>query len=799
MVHKMDKKICFLLLFILFFSALTVSNVFADTIIDNRDATTSSTGTWSVSNGSGSNGVDSVFSRKDTAVTPTFTWYFTPSQSGNYQVSMWWTYRDSRSTSVPVDIEYSGGTASAVVNQKLNGSTWNVFGTYPFVAGVSYKVTVTAQPIPASSSTTCADAVKFVLGDTQSYTISATAGSGGSISPSGGVSVPNGADQAFTITPNSGYHIVDVIVDGSSVGAVQSYTFYAVTSNRTIAATFAVDNPSQETIIDNRDAATSRTGTWSVSSGSGSYGVDSVFSRKDTTVTPTFTWNFTPAQSGNYQVSMWWTYRDSRSTSVPVDIEYSGGTASAVVNQKLNGSTWNVLDTYPFVAGVSYKVTVTAQPIPASSSTTCADAVRFAYLGGGTGNTIPVATIVSINPNPALPGQTVTFSGSGTDGDGNETIKGYSWRSSLLSNPLSDQASFSTSALSEGHHIIYFQVQDDKGAWSQEVSRTLDVSAQTSNTEHIYIGLLYGGYEAQYISALKAIGAKQQGDLWNYTNPGNNKTFIIHFIRDIESTKQAMYSEGAHIILQGHSNYGLGAVYSTDEENKQQIIDNIYYMDDDRIFNVSSPWIAMNIKSCIESHSFPNWWPVFKDGTSAVMPYVHGDPQGDPPYNYYITYQVPGDTTYYQVRGIQRFPDSGKPAWYSPIGAPPSPANPDHLQYYITNTDNSPVTRLCGTRICPRPHYGSKTIVFRKELEVDQAKLKYKRMLYCSCTTGSYYMYAFHRGFMFYSVLAAGGTAAPVYLKAYLEGKSDHEIWKEMQAVDPKFDYYDFSKRPSEQ
>jgi hypothetical protein len=394
----------------------------------------------------------------------------------------------------------------------------------------------------------------------------------------------------------------------------------------------------------------------------------------------------------------------------------------------------------------------------------------------------------------------VTFVGEGTDSDGNETVKGYNWRSSLLSNPLSNQASFNTSALSEGHHIIYFKVQDDKDAWSQEVSRALDVSAQTSNTEHIYIGVLFGGYEGQFLSALKAVGAKQEGDLWKYTNTGNNKSFIIHFIEDIGSTIQAMYSEGAHIILQGHSNYGLGAVYSTDEENEQGVIDDIYCMDDDRIFNVSTPWVALNIKSCIESHSFPNWWPEFKDGTSAVMPYVHGDPQGDPPYNYYITYQVPGDSTFYKIRGLQRFSDSGKPAWDStPNGAHPSPANSGHLQYYITNTDTSPVTRLCGTRICPRPHYGSKTIVFRKELEVDQAKLKFKRMLYCSCSTGIYYLDALHHGLMFYTVAAAGGTAAPVYLKAYLEGKSDQEIWSLMQAVDPKFDYYDFSKRPSEQ
>jgi hypothetical protein len=772
-------------------ATFAVDNLSQETIIDNHDTATSKTGTWSVSSGSGSYGVDSVFSRKNTTATPTFTWNFTPSQSGDYQVSMWWTYRDSRSTSIPVDIEYSGGTASVVVNQKLNGSTWNVLGTYPFAAGVSYKVTVTAQPIPTSESTTCADAVKFAP-ITQTYTISATAGSGGSISPSGAVSVPDGADQTFNITTSAGYHIADVVVDGGSEGVIQSYTFYDVTSDHTIAATFAVDNPSQDPIIDNRDAATSHAGTWSVSSGGGSYGVDSVFGRNGAT----FTWHFTPSQNGNYQVSMWWTYRDSRSTSVPVDIEYSGGTARVVVNQKLNGSTWNVLSAYPFVAGVSYNVTVTAQPIPASSSTTCADAVKFAYLGGGTGNIAPQAVIVSINPNPALPGQTVTFAGSGTDSDG--TITGYSWRSSN-GEVLSTSATFSKT-FSEGSYTIYFKVKDNQGAWSPEVNRTLQVSSQTSNIEHIYIGPLYDSAKTFYYAVLKTVGAKQEGDIWKYTNTSQNKTYNIHFLEDIESTRQAMYAEGAHIILQGHANYGLGGVYSTIEENTQGKVYDLYYMDDDRLLNWSSPWIALNVESCIESHAFPNWWPVFKDGTTAVMPYVHGDPQGDPPYNYYITYQVPGDSMFYKVRGLRRFPDSGKPAWYSADGGLPSPANPDHLQYYITNTDTSPVTNLCGSRICPRPHYGKKTIVFRSGLDVEIAKLKYKRMLYTSCTSGIYYLDTFHRGLMFYSVVGVGGGPSTMaYLKAYLEGKSDHEIWEIMQAAEPAWDYYDFSKRPSEQ
>jgi hypothetical protein len=71
--------------------------------------------------------------------------------------------------------------------------------------------------------------------------INASASAGGSISPSGSVKVSQGVSQSFTITPNTGYHIADVLVDGSSVGAVSSYNFENVTVNHTIAATFAVD------------------------------------------------------------------------------------------------------------------------------------------------------------------------------------------------------------------------------------------------------------------------------------------------------------------------------------------------------------------------------------------------------------------------------------------------------------------------------------------------------------------------------------------------------------------------------
>jgi hypothetical protein len=72
------------------------------------------------------------------------------------------------------------------------------------------------------------------------YNITASAGTNGAISPSKSISVNYGGSQTFNITANTGYYIVDVRVNGSSVGAVSSYTFSNVQSAYTISATFAL-------------------------------------------------------------------------------------------------------------------------------------------------------------------------------------------------------------------------------------------------------------------------------------------------------------------------------------------------------------------------------------------------------------------------------------------------------------------------------------------------------------------------------------------------------------------------------
>ena len=93
---------------------------------------------------------------------------------------------------------------------------------------------------------------KLTVDERPVYTIKATAGSHGSITPSGNVDVLHGGSQTFTIAANSGYAISNVKIDGVSIGAVKSYTFENITENHTIEVTFmkANGNPQTGVMVD---------------------------------------------------------------------------------------------------------------------------------------------------------------------------------------------------------------------------------------------------------------------------------------------------------------------------------------------------------------------------------------------------------------------------------------------------------------------------------------------------------------------------------------------------------------------
>ncbi|HTX67822.1 MAG TPA: hypothetical protein VMH50_01565 [Thermoleophilia bacterium] len=137
------------------------------------------------------------------------------------------------------------GSISPATAQPVN---WNGSQTFTITPNANYHVAdvlVDGSSVGAVTTYTFSNvAANHTISATfaiVTYTISASAGANGSISPDGDTSVDYGSDLLMTITPATGYHVADVLVDGSSVGAVTSYTFTSVTANHTISATFAID------------------------------------------------------------------------------------------------------------------------------------------------------------------------------------------------------------------------------------------------------------------------------------------------------------------------------------------------------------------------------------------------------------------------------------------------------------------------------------------------------------------------------------------------------------------------------
>lgn len=113
------------------------------------------------------------------------------------------------------------------------------------------------------------------------YTIAATAGNGGTITPAGNTTVAYNGTQNYTITANTGYHVSDVVVDGASVGAVNTYSFTNVTADHAIYAAFELN---QYTVTVNAPAH----GTITPGSMTVQYGATPSF-----VITPDFGYNVT--------------------------------------------------------------------------------------------------------------------------------------------------------------------------------------------------------------------------------------------------------------------------------------------------------------------------------------------------------------------------------------------------------------------------------------------------------------------------------------------------------------------------
>ena len=145
-------------------------------------------------------------------------------------------------------ITASAGSNGAISPSGAVSVTQGASQTFTFTPNTGYvadQMTHDGTTEAAGSSYTftnvqAAHTISVTFKTVPTYTITASAGSNGTISPNGAVSVTQGANQTFAITPNSGYQVLAVTVDGTNMGAVTTYTFSSVTAAHTISATFAI-------------------------------------------------------------------------------------------------------------------------------------------------------------------------------------------------------------------------------------------------------------------------------------------------------------------------------------------------------------------------------------------------------------------------------------------------------------------------------------------------------------------------------------------------------------------------------
>lgn len=222
---------------------LTVSSIYGTTSGAGwYDAKTNATFSVSSSTVSGGTGTQYVLSGWAGSGTNSYT-----GSSASYQVNM----TNAISETANWVTQYYLNVTSPYAT--TSGSGWYNSGAtayagldsyYEYTGGINYTFSgwssggsnyTQSDPIIMSTSLTV---VAYWIPGTNQYIIYASAGTGGSISPSGSVPVQSGYNQTFTITPNDGYSVGQVVVNDENKGALLTYTFYNVTATQTITVYF---------------------------------------------------------------------------------------------------------------------------------------------------------------------------------------------------------------------------------------------------------------------------------------------------------------------------------------------------------------------------------------------------------------------------------------------------------------------------------------------------------------------------------------------------------------------------------
>ena len=327
----------------------------------------------------------------------------------------------------------TGNTLSAFVNGTLVSTATDT----SFTAGKVALGTVNADAQ--------FDDVVVTLPST-AFTITSSAGTGGTIAPVGPVSVNQGSNQTFTISPNAGYALTTLTVNGANITPVTSYTFSNVQTNHTISASFSplptanisaspssIGTGDSSTLTWSSTNATQCTGTnFNTAATSGNIVVTPLTTTTTYTITCTgaggnatanasvIVNNVSPAPTLNASGLLTWTWNTTNATTCTASGGWSG-------TQSVNGSTNFNLP----LSGATYTITCSGpggtvtRTLTVSGDQSATVSTKFT-----TGQNITTTAIVNVRTTPSTGGAILGTQATGATGiviGGPVNANGYWW------------------------------------------------------------------------------------------------------------------------------------------------------------------------------------------------------------------------------------------------------------------------------------------------------------------------------------------------------------------------------------
>ncbi|MFC4077135.1 golvesin C-terminal-like domain-containing protein [Salinithrix halophila] len=372
-------------------------------IVDNEDTgSTSYVGTWPKSTSvSGYYGANYQPNGQGTG-SASFTWNFSPPETGIYRVSVRYTSASDRASDAPYTVTYANGSYTHDVNQRSGGGNWVELGVYPFEQGKAAQVKLTDD----ANGYVIADAVQFEKvdgmkvidnndasathtgtwksstaqktfygsnylynykgtgADTFTWNLNAPETGSYKIYARWQPYTDRATNAPFTIHHKSGQSVKKMDQrDYSKKGQwmeLGTYNFDAGTGKVVlsdnadgivVADAILMERVPDQIVSDNADTGNEGIGAWKNSSNLPGYeGTNYQYDYKGTG-DHTFTWNFEVAKAGSYKVYAKYLSYTDRATNAPYTIHHRDGQSVKRVNQRSGGGEWVELGTYNFDAG----------------------------------------------------------------------------------------------------------------------------------------------------------------------------------------------------------------------------------------------------------------------------------------------------------------------------------------------------------------------------------------------------------------------------------------------------------------